>query len=81
MKKQRTLGIIPTVAIVFLFAVVLSGVITFFTQRYWAVNTVNKQTEDIGSFVAAETAAAVREYPAADWLLNYWYEHHAKLYV
>ena len=81
MKKQRTLGIIPTVAIVFLFGVVLSGVITFFTQRYWAANTVNKQTEDIGSFVAAETAAAVREYPAADWLLNYWYEHHAEMDV
>ena len=76
MKKiGRRIGLIPQVAIMFAIGVLLTGLITFYSQRD---NAEDKVKEDMGAFaryVTKEVDLCVREYPAHDWLLNYWYEH------
>ena len=72
-KKNRS--ILVEVAILFILGVLLTGCMTYFTQRIRSTNTVNGQIETFTSQMADEVILAVKEYPSYIWLMRYWYEH------
>ena len=79
MKEKKRISIILQVAILFIAGGLVTGVITYYLQHAYYDNSVKVQTEESGAQIAEEVRLAVREFPASDWLLNYWYEHHAEL--
>ena len=50
-----------------------SGMLTYFTEQSLASQYVTRQTEENASEVADEVMRSVKEYPAWEWLLRYWY--------
>ena len=80
MKRIRH-GLLPQVVLLFTVAILVTGVITFFIQREISAISVRRQTEAHGEQVAEETRQAVWEFPASDWLLQYWYTHSAEMDV
>ena len=78
-KKKYQIGIIAQVAILFVIGSLVTGVITYFTQRFYAEGNVQKQTKTLGADIAANVVNSVREYPAYEWLLRYWHAHSAEL--
>lgn len=79
--ERKRFGIIPQVALVFAFGVLLTGLITYLSQRSLSNSYTIRQTESFAAEVSAEVRRAVREYPAHEWLLNYWYEHSDELSI
>lgn len=75
MKKKRRIGIILQVAILFAIGAVVTGILTYFTQYGLSIDSVQRQMEGIGGEVADEVMMAVKEYPAYEWLLEYWHAH------
>ena len=72
-KKKR--GILRQISMLFALGVILIGLLTFFSQYTLAISTVRRQTEAFASTVSRETAQAVTEYPAYQWLIHYWHTH------
>ena len=84
MKKsngRKKIRLIPQVMLLFAAAVFAAGFITYFTQRSISDSGIRVQTEALADEVAEETLAAIREYPASDWLLSYWYNHAGELEI
>ena len=79
MKKKRQFGIITQVAILFAIGVIMTGILTFFSQHTRSYANVKKQTESFATESAEEAMLAVREYPAYRWLIRYWHEHPEEL--
>ena len=59
----------------------MTGIITFFTQRSISNSAIRQQTEVRASEIAEEVATSIREYPAYDRLLSYWYVHAGELEI
>ena len=74
-KKHFRIGIIPQIAILFLLGITAIGVITYFSQRELACRNVRKQTLRSAENTAQAVSRSVREYPAHQWLIRYWFEH------
>ena len=74
-KEKRKGSIIIQVTLMFLVCVLITGVITFYSQKYRAQEMVKSQIESRASRLASEVVMSVKEYPAYMWLLNYWCEH------
>ena len=74
-KNKRLQSIILQVAILFAIGVILSGMLTYGTQIAISNSRVKRQTESISSGIANEAMAVMREFPACNWLIRYWYEH------
>ena len=74
-KEKKIFRLIPQVIILFAFAVLVTGVITFLVQSSISNSAIRQQTESRASEIAQETVTAIREYPAYDRLLSYWYAH------
>ena len=74
-KEKRYPGIIPQVAIFFAISLVLTGLIALVSQRTQSNSSIRRETEDFADNVAAEVVLSVNEFPAHEWLLDYWYEH------
>jgi serine phosphatase RsbU (regulator of sigma subunit) len=72
MKRYK---LIPLVILLFALCVIVTGIVTFITQSSLSDAAIRRQTEALASEISEEAAAAVREYPASDWLLAYWYSH------
>ena len=84
MKKsngRKKIRLIPQVMLLFAAAVFAAGFITYFTQCSISDSGIRVQTEALADEVAEETLAAIREYPASDWLLSYWYNHAGELEI
>ena len=82
MSKTKTRGgIIAQVSALFALGVVLTGILTFFSQRAITNDYVTSQTERFAIEVAQEVSDAVKEYPTYEWLLRYWYNHADELSV
>ena len=76
MKRQQTKrSVILQVAILFAVGVIVTGLLTYGSQRRLSESGVKGQTESLAANIAEETASAVKEYPAYKWLIRYWYEH------
>ncbi len=80
-KEKRKGGILLQVATLFAIGVLATGLITFITQHVRSDANVKLQAEVRSAEIANEVGAAVREYPAYRWLLNYWYEHGEELEI
>ena len=80
-KEKRYPGIIPQVAIFFAISLVLTGLIALVSQRTQSNSSIRRETEDFADNVAAQVVLAVNEFPAHEWLLDYWYEHADELEI
>ncbi len=78
---KKKIRLIPQVMLLFAAAVFAAGFITYFTQRSISDSGIRVQTEALADEVAEETLAAIREYPASDWLLSYWYTHAGEMEI
>ena len=78
-KKKRAFGVIAQVILLFIIITVCTGLLTFITQRRRSDNRVTVQMERVAREVARETSEAVTDYPAHDWLVNYWYRNSESL--
>ena len=58
---------------------IVIGLATYVSQHRISKDAVIEQTEDFMSDVAAETIDSIKEYPAYDWLLRYWYENAGRM--
>ena len=79
MKKKRKTSIIIQVTILFLAGVIVTGFLSYFTQYRNASRSVQAQTEDRAGMVASEVRMALNEFPAYDWLAEYWHDNAASL--
>ena len=77
--NRKKISIIWQVALLFLAAILITGAISFFAQRGVSNDNVMSSVENIAGEVAEDVRLSFHEYPAADWLLRYWYEHAAEL--
>ncbi len=71
--KQK--GIIRQIAVYFLIGIILTGVLTYFTQIGISAADVRRQIERMASGDASEVMEAIKEYPSYKWLLSYWYQN------
>ena len=80
-KKKIRISIILEVAILFAAGVLTTGIFSWFTQYEVSDVAVQNQTITQANQIANEVRRAVREYPAHNWLLQYWYQHADELEV
>ena len=73
--RRRSGSIILQVAALFLAGILVTGMLTYFTEQSLASQYVTRQTEENASEVADEVMRSVMEYPAWEWLIRYWYTH------
>lgn len=73
--------LIPQVMLLFALGILVTGIITYFTQRSLSDSAIQEQVETLANKVAEEAAASIHEYPAYDWLLSYWYAHADELEI
>ena len=74
-RRLRQKGILRQLAILFAVGVLANGLLTFVLTRTFSGLFVKKQVENRSVEISKEVMLAVREYPASDWLLRYWYDH------
>ena len=76
MKKEKKRGsLIRQVTVLFLISTLLTGFLTFISQRVIADENVTEQMETLTAQIAEETAASIKEYPSYAWLIRYWHDH------
>ena len=68
-------GIFWKVVILFACGTLMIGIFTYFTQQVLTDASVKGQTENMASNMAEETIDAMHEYPAYEWLIEYWYKN------
>ena len=73
--RGRNGSIILQVSVLFLACILITGMMTYFTEQSLASQYVLRQTEEDASEVADEVMRSVMEYPAWEWLIRYWYDH------
>ena len=76
MMRKRRIGIIRQISLLFIIGILASGSLTYISQRAASEGGVKREREKLASEIAAEVKDSVKEYPAYEWLLNYWYTHH-----
>ena len=77
--RLKEKGIIHQVAIIFLIGIIVTGVLTYLTQYGISSADVRRQVERVARGASHEVMDSVREYPAHEWLLKYWYENYEDL--
>lgn len=75
MKKKLKLGLTSQIYILALIAIMIIGLITQFSQSRIQVIRVQKQTGIRAGQAAGEVISSLQEYPAYEWLLDYWIDH------
>lgn len=79
--SKRKISLLVEVALLFLLGILATGALTFFVQRIRANANVQEHTENIASRIAGEVSSSVKEYPASNWLIQYWYDHADELSI
>ena len=74
-ENRQKIGLIQQISVLFILGIFLTGIITYGTEYYVTERNVKAQVENLASQTAREVTLAVREYPAYEWLLRYWYEN------
>jgi len=74
-ESNRGSRLIYEVTILFVIGIILTGIITYITESSLSDTSVRQQTEARTSELGEEAVNAIREYPASNWLLSYWYTH------
>ena len=71
--KQKKRGIYTQISLLMMIGIFTAGVITNFSQRKVSENAVRTTTGNSAEAAALEMISAIKEYPAYQWLLEYWY--------
>lgn len=79
MQRKKKSGLRRQVILLFAACVLLTGILTFFSQGLQSEANVKQQIETNARQIAEEVSAAVTQYPACDWLLEYWFTHAEEL--
>ncbi len=79
--KPKKTGIIWQVALFFAVGMLTAGLITYLTQSRVSSGNVESSVENLAAEISEDVRLSFREYQAADWLLQYWYEHAGELEV
>ncbi len=72
-------GIIRQVALLFFVGILLTGLVTFMVQRALADGQVKEHMKRIAAANSVEVVMAIKEFPAYDWLIHYWYDNYETL--
>ena len=80
-KKIQKVSILLQVAILFAAGVLMTGLLTYFTEHSLSYDSVKQKTEQRAAEIADEVRRAVTEYPAYPWLLQYWLRHPEELEI
>ena len=80
-KKRRNGKIILQVAMLFTVCILLTGAITFASQLYRSTRDVEEQLNSLADTITDEVKRAVTEYPAHEWLIDYWIAHAGEMDV
>ena len=78
-EERKKTSLLFQITILFILAIIATGVVTNLSLYRGALKTVSGQTEAYAEVIAGEVKESVREYPAYKWLLAYWYEHSDEL--
>ena len=80
-KKQRNyhIGIIGQIAFLFVIGMIALGAVTFYTQRTRTEQQYKEQVESLARSRSIQVARSLQEYPAYQWLVQYWHEHYDEL--
>ena len=65
----------------FVVCILLTGGIIFASQLYRSSKDITEQMYTLSESLSNEVKHAIREYPAHEWLLNYWLDHAYELDV
>ena len=79
--QKRKRGLSAQINILIVIGVLIAGVITYFWQYLAAMEEIRKITGIHAAEAAMGMISAVTEYPAYEWLLEYWYENAESLDV
>ena len=74
-KRKKRNSILIQVAMLFLVAIMVSGIATFIAQRYASFTDVKEGTEAQARTAAKNVESAIKEYTNYQWLLGYWHDH------
>ncbi|MBQ4466670.1 MAG: serine/threonine-protein phosphatase [Firmicutes bacterium] len=80
-KELKKRGIIMQVTVLFLIGTLVIGLLTFFSERSLAKNEVKFRVEKLAHNTAEEVTLSMKEYPAYQWLVKYWYDHYEDMDV
>ena len=75
MKKSRRNSLIVQVALLFLVGIIVCGLISYYLQRHISDADVREETIALAEDAAEEVRMAVKEFPAYQFLLQFWYDH------
>ena len=78
-RKKR--GISAQLTHIIIFGILIAGVFTYLLQYTVSVKKVKDEIGQRASATARELISALREYPAYEWYLSYWYENADRLDV
>ena len=67
------------VALLFLAGIIVVGIFSYYAQKADSRREVRLQTQTFGANIAHEVEMAIKEYPAYEWLIKYWYENYEKV--
>lgn len=73
--EKKKSSIITQVMLMFLMIVVVTGMLTYVSQRKRADTVVREQIEYGAGKLSDEVKDSIRDYPAYSWLLEYWCDH------
>ena len=74
-ENKKKIGIIAQIAILFGIGMLAIGVFAYFAQQVRYDSKIRSETETRSAQVAEDVAQAVKDFPAHDWLIKYWYNH------
>ncbi len=77
--KSSKNSIINLVALLFIVGVVIVGVFSYYSQKADSRREVREQTQTFGASISNEIERAIKEYPAYEWLIKYWYENYENI--
>ena len=78
-RRNKVIGIIPQVLLLFLVGMLVTGIISYFTQYSKSEEGVKENIEIISSQISEEIKYSLSEFTSREWLLSYWYENYEDL--
>ena len=73
--KGRGESIIFQAALMFVICILLTGGIVYASQFIRSSRSVTTAMENHARFIGEDVKRSIVEYPAAEWLFSYWYDH------
>ena len=80
-RDNRKISIVVQVALMLALCVIMTGILTYYSQFDNSAKLVTGMTEDKAGMTSREVKMAVRQYPSYPWLLNYWVEHASEMNI